>query len=106
MLPLSLCPEPCVRTTFRLQSALFNSLSSFSSASVPSNRSLYFFYTDTSTAVSTEALILSPPGFVGAVGGSLGLFLGVSLLSVASAALDLVIPGRRSGVKVKATQTE
>ena len=88
-------PGPCKIIRYHLSAEHYNRWS------VPKayqgSRSLHIFYADTSVRVRTETLILTPSAYVGSIGGSLGLFLGLSLLSLAFMVADLAATRGKNG---------
>ncbi len=103
---LSCTTEPCTRVRYKLttqkysaQDGILHTTGFFVRASGSPSRHVFLFYISDATTKLTETLVISRNAFLGTIGGNLGLFLGMSFLSMASFAVNAL--KRVWGVKEK-----
>ena len=72
-------PVPCSQTIYSFHSELYDT----GNAPAGFNRSVYLYYGSDAVAVRTTRLVMGFNDLVSAVGGGIGLFLGLSVYAVA-----------------------
>ena len=82
--------EPCQRLTYEIDVERYAPNSVYNEGD---SRDLYVFYSTNRERIVTEAKMMSGNNLLSAVGGGLGLFLGLSVIAVVNFVLD-----RLSGV--------
>ena len=81
------CHKPCSRTFYEPTTKVVHGTpAEFNSIGTP----VYVYYSDSSVKIDEDVLVYDNDGLVSAIGGTLGLFLGVSIFSMASKILKIL----------------